>query len=297
MRFWDSKADEVVSDGYMNFLNCVKYVGELSMILFYQTFAPMVFHRPNRYIYFGPMILFPLVLLPFMFCRARVTSDVEVERKDRQVKVLSFKTFLVRQYRLVTDYSMRTGVVNDSEQVVRAYNVAASNESSVFLNNTYFCPWVSVCCEALYIYIVGLQILHQGTTFMTLGMFVTNVKIVTDIGQSYGDIYKTVLKMQSTLDSLRHIVWIMNLPTDLKQRAVACAGRRLHTKQMREDLVRKYPHKKSGLMDMEPIVISNVNFSYQPGPGRLTSRSTSFQLMNTPSEGSCRTLLLQGYAV
>jgi ABC-type multidrug transport system fused ATPase/permease subunit len=118
-------------------------------------------------------------------------------------------------------------------------------------------------------------------------MFLTNVNVVKDIGECYGTIYETLLNMQSTVDSLRHIVWLMNLPTDLAQRAVACEARRLHTKHLRGDLVMRHPTKTSGLLDMEPIVLSNVNFSYEQGSGKLTPRlrkTQSYETLGTKIE-------------
>jgi len=164
--------------------------------------------------------------------------------------------------------------VNDSEKIVTDYNKAVSRESKVNLNNTYFCPWVALCCESLYIYLIGLQILHNGHSILTLGMFLANLNIIKDIGKSYGNIYETLLSMQSTIDSLRHIVQIMNLPTDLAERADACESRRVHTKQKREELIKKYPDR-TGLIDLEPIVLHNIKFSY--------GESGQFQVQKAPS--------------
>jgi len=137
------------------------------------------------------------------------------------------------------------------------------------MNNTYFCPWVALFCECMYIYLIGVQILHVGQSYMTMGLFLTNLNVVKDLGTTYGDIYETLLNMQSTIDSLRHIVWIMNLPTDLEERADASEFRRKFTKEKRAELVKKHPHKTSGLMDLEPLVLSDFTFAYGDNGAQL----------------------------
>jgi len=255
--------EELVKHGYMNVLNLFRFVGQLIMVLVYQLLAPIVFDKPRRYVIFGPLIAFPVILLPFMLLRATRTSNFEGERKDQHMRVVSFLSFLVTQYRLIVDYSQRTAVVLDCENMMQGYNTAATNESEVVLNNTYFSPWIGLLFVAAYTYIGGLQLVmdeHQDS--MTLGMFLTNIGIVKRVGDCYGSSYKTLLAIQSTGEALRHIVYAMNLPTDLRARSAAMDKRRVETKNVREKLRAENPGVTSGLLDKAPIKFGNINFAY-----------------------------------
>jgi len=76
----------------------------------------------------------------------------------------------------------------------------------------YFPRWMTVILLALYICYAG-QLTIAGD--MTLGMFLADVSVYTQMGQAWGEIYKILLNMQTCNCALRRIVRLENLSTDL----------------------------------------------------------------------------------
>jgi len=260
--------DELVECGYMTALKVAHSAGELAMVVVYQALAPIVFHQERRYLIIAPLLFIPVVLITFMMKRRDATAKVEKERKECHMKLLGFISFVAEQYRIIADYNKRAGCVADCEADIKALNGADRNQAQVMLNNHYFSPWIALICVSCYMYYGGKALL-EGAPGTTLGMFLANVSVIDTVGSSYGAIYRALLEMQASFDSLRHITKVLNMPTDLLDRKAANRKRRARTAVMMNDLKDQFPDASNHL-DLEPILLEDLEFQYfkkgfQPG--------------------------------
>jgi len=92
-------------------------------------------------------------------------------------------------------------------------------------------------------------------------MFLANVSVIDTVGSSYGAIYRALLEMQASFDSLRHITKVLNMPTDLLDRKAANRKRRGRTAKLINELKERYPDESNHL-DLEPIILENLEFHY-----------------------------------
>merc|ERR1712150_347719 len=108
--------------------------------------------------------------------------------------------------------------------------------------------------------------------------------------------------MQASIDSLRHITHVMNLPTDLDARRLAHHRRRQKTLEMMKQLEETYPGQP--LLDFLPIVLEDIEFSYNPGKADISRvnlhgkielyQGTLTAFVGPPSEGKTTLLSILG---
>eukprot|EP00930_Biecheleria_cincta_P056508 TRINITY_DN42613_c0_g1_i1.p1 TRINITY_DN42613_c0_g1~~TRINITY_DN42613_c0_g1_i1.p1 ORF type:complete len:897 (-),score=118.37 TRINITY_DN42613_c0_g1_i1:38-2728(-) len=252
---------ELVHNGYMNVIGVVKSLGQLCMILVFQVAAPRIFDKPDRPLVYAAIFGFPLILLVFLLARSKRTNRYEYLRNRKQDALIQRVSRTAANYRLIADYNQRPRFVDWFERVIGEYNVAAVQAALVNKNNEYFAPWVSLTIVCVYTFVGGKQVVAaEVSRRLGLGMFLTNVSIFTGIGGAYGSLYKTMLSMQSTFDSLDQVVTLMNLPTDLKARKALHRNRRRLSKQMSMTLSED---EKANDVDKLSICVEEIEFAYK----------------------------------
>lgn len=265
-------AVDLVHLGYVNVFSLASSVGQLLVVFLFQVSAPHIFNKKARPIAFAPLIIFPLVLIPFLIWRRPKTNAFESDRNQKQDELVSRVNRTVDNYHLIADFNQRPLFVSWFEEVIKTYNSANTAASQVMKNNEYFSPWLTLIFACVYTRIGGGQVIDwKSGSPMSLGIFLTNLNIIYAIGNAYGSIYKTLLTMQSTFDSLERIVRLMNLTTDLNVRKKVNRCRREMTNQIRAEIRAK--HESSGVqaiaLDLLPIKLEDVQFSYPRGSSRL----------------------------
>jgi ABC-type multidrug transport system fused ATPase/permease subunit len=97
---------------------------------------------------------------------------------------------------------------------------------------------------------------------MTLGMLLTNVTILGNIGKSTGQIYSSLLTIQRNVPSLERVVQYMNLPTDVKHRKTLNRARRATTKELRGSIFKSSPKGVQIPCDYLKISLNDFKFGY-----------------------------------
>merc|ERR1719221_1640607 len=113
---------------------------------------------------------------------------------------------------MIADYNRRPFFVKRYAGYIKEYNGAEVSENKVVKNNTYFAPWLTTLCVALYTVMGGLQA-SRGE--IGVGMFLANIAIIKAIGSACGSIYSILLSMQGSFPALENITMLLNLPIDL----------------------------------------------------------------------------------
>eukprot|EP00931_Biecheleriopsis_adriatica_P056287 TRINITY_DN33352_c0_g1_i1.p1 TRINITY_DN33352_c0_g1~~TRINITY_DN33352_c0_g1_i1.p1 ORF type:complete len:866 (+),score=116.59 TRINITY_DN33352_c0_g1_i1:133-2730(+) len=256
-------AVDIVQDGFMNILKMWRAAGQLLCIFIFQVSSPVILDKPPRPLIFVPLFVFPFVLLVFLLLRRARTNEFEFLRNRKQDECVDRVHKTVTNYRLISDYNQRPMFVSWFETKIKEYNAAVVAASQVLKNNEYFSPWFTLAFACAYTYIGAKQII-AGDSALSLGIFVTNLSIINAIGEAYGGMYKTLLTIQSTFDSLERIVHFLNLPTDLLQRKSMNRHRRSTTHDMRARLRGEIAASDSDqiALDLLPICVDNLKFKY-----------------------------------
>jgi len=100
---------------------------------------------------------------------------------------------------------------------------------------------------------------------LTLGMFVTNLHILSQTGNAWSKIYSILLDMQGAFPALARMVVLLNLPTYMGQLRALNRHRRHITKEQRQTELRKMSAMKVDTIapvDKLRIQIENVEFAY-----------------------------------
>merc|ERR1719272_624704 len=210
-------APDIVGIGYMNIMVVCKHLGKIVVLFVYQASAPQIFDKNQTPIMYLPLAVFPFILIPFLLFRRERTNACEAERNRRQDKLVTRVSRTVSNVGLITDYNVRPRFVSWYESYIKKYNSAAVKTAQVMNNNNYFSPLLTLVFACSYLLIGGSEV-ADGDKSLSLGMFLTNLKVIYAVGNAYGAIYKTLLTMQSCFVPLERVVSLMNLPIDLPAR-------------------------------------------------------------------------------
>lgn len=226
----------------------------------------------------------------------------ESNKDHKQNAIVERVNRTVGNYRLIADYNTRPELVTWFGKVVGQYNGALVAAKQVMKNNEYFSPWLTLVLVSVYIVLGGMQVIDEGSEGLSLGVFLTNMQIFDAIGKAYGSIYNILLTMQSSFNSLDRIVRILNLPIDTPLRMELDRKRREMTRQLRDEILAGKPNYKAFALDLLPIKVSNLKFSFPAGnavPGLSTGtlevkQGTLVALVGPHGEGKSTLLRILG---
>jgi len=251
----------LVSKGYLNVLHLTAQLGKLLMVLAYQWVAPAIFGNPLTASQIQesilPLLIYPVVLFCFLRVRRRRITQVLQKQYLKENSIVRHVESTVLNFRLVADYGRRAEVTEAFESEVRDFNDASVEALQVLQNDTYFSKWISALLVALYTGFGGVRVL-QGS--LALGLFLTQVHIFVQIGEAWGHIYQSLLDMQMVLPGLQRIMFLMNLPTEMKERMRLNQHCQVKTNALQETMPKT---AASGVrVDRLPIVIEDLTCSY-----------------------------------
>jgi len=251
-------AETLVASGYSAFLALVAAIGRLLLLLIYEIISPYIWDVPMSFSSLLPLLAFPVLMGTFIILRGRKTSRALAAKHASEMEMVTHVQQAAAVYRLIADYNRRPKYVAKFEETVDQFNNDEDVSSLVLANNAQCAPWLAVLFVSMFTIIGGIQVLDDK---LSLGKFLTTLRIFQTIGDSWGTIYAVLLNMQIVIPTLERVVWFMNLPTDISQR------RELNRKR-RGDTITHWGHKRplkaEGIpLDSLPIIVSKVRFSYE----------------------------------
>lgn len=251
---------DIVQKGYYGVLALAKELGHLLILLAYDFLVAMIFHKPLRPSLLCPFAVLPVVLISFLVFRRKLISERHETEMQCQNEFVDRIDQTVMNYQLIADYDRRNQYVDLCENAIRAFNRAHRANSYAVLNNRYFARWLSVLTVAIYIFFGGSQVVERE---LVLGVFLMDLRILQSLGKSWTRIYEVVLELQSVFPALDRLVTFMNLETDLKQRMTLVRARLSATKLERDVFLKNSHDKGVAALDLLPIEIQNIDFSYE----------------------------------
>jgi len=249
---------ELVHSGYIKALDLLACGGQLLCVITFQMILSVELGL-------AALIVFPMVLLAAMKCRAGVTAKTLHQRNLTQIDLIDHVVKCVNCYQLIADYNLRSQVIDDYEVKIKKYNAALVEASLVLCNNKYVAKHLCMVFVAVYT-VYGAVLLMENPNTYTLGDFLAKIAALKSVGETWSEIYGTLNAMQTVTPSLFRIVSLMNKPTDVAQRMAFNRKRRAHTMELREKMFQA--GQTGNLVDKLDIIVENFKFSpFLKGPG------------------------------
>jgi len=284
----------VVACGYVNILSGVRSLGQLILLMVFQAALLSFMHKNFSIASVMPLVTIPCCMAVFLVVRKEVTTQAleRVHAADCDLKTHVDQT--VRNYQLIADYNRRNMFNDENGAKVKEFNQADASKCKVLLNNAYCAPWLALVHVSMYTFIGGLMVIDGE---LQLGLYLSNMGVLTEICMSVGNLYNVALEMQKVLPAFMHIVTYMNMAIDVPQRMKVNRERGEMTRKMRADLQRK---KIEGLpLDNLRFRMSNTEYKYTAGSeisvlalnGALEVRQGELISLVGPAGGGKSTLL------
>lgn len=249
----------IVGKGYANSLKIVQAIGGLAMLLLYQFCAPFIFGKPMRHTDFMPavaMVVFPFLLVLFIWRRSPITTALLMERNTKQDRIVSYTSEVEDTTQLVCDCGRRNLTVERFEQYLDGWNKANKLANKGLLHNKYFAPWLAKLLVAMYTVVGGTQVINGQ---ICLGFFLTNISVFLKLGDQFGKLYELLMEIEESFPALVRVSILLNKPVDLTHRMSAERSGLQETRVLREVLSKSHGR---GCLDMEPIIVDNLYFRY-----------------------------------
>lgn len=254
---------ELVEGGLLKTLVFVKQLGAVFMLMLFQFVAPSLFNRPFRLWLLGCVCMVPALMA--VVAKTRFTkSSVCLERRyDSALQLTSMVHETVVCYPLIADYNRRPVFIEKFGRLIEQHNQEVINVGCVLANNAYIACWITTLAVATFTFFGGMLVINGS---MTLGMFLANIRIFRDVGDTSQEVYRVWLDMQEVLPSLVRITRLLNLPIDIDERKALSD---LREKLSRDKLKGLPSEDRTEAMQSMPITIQDINIGTHTGDGPI----------------------------
>jgi ABC-type multidrug transport system fused ATPase/permease subunit len=232
----------VSEKAYMSLFKLAQLIGNLTVAVLFLSFGPLFFHDKIQWT--GLLLAFslPLPLVTFLLCRRSKTNAIVEETGELQRSYVAHLIQTMTSYRMIADYFRRPVFVDKFEQQLKEHDDATMRESQTLANNNYFMPWLTTSVLAAYTVIGGMQVMDGN---LSLGIFVSNIRLFDRIGDIFKELYTVCLDMQMALPEMQRIVQLLNISSDLEDRLALSLHQIEVTRVKMADLHRGAGSKKS----------------------------------------------------
>eukprot|EP00928_Gymnodinium_smaydae_P033519 TRINITY_DN23993_c0_g1_i1.p1 TRINITY_DN23993_c0_g1~~TRINITY_DN23993_c0_g1_i1.p1 ORF type:complete len:847 (-),score=151.78 TRINITY_DN23993_c0_g1_i1:26-2566(-) len=255
----------MVVDGYMSCFRLSRALGHVVAIMAFQLLAPVLFNKPVSWHVLVTSFLLPVLLLLINQCRTKLTVECLKQRALSQNALVDLVTQATVNFSLIAAYNRRPYFLQKHEKCIADYNTRYREANQVLENNTYIAVWLTNIFVALYSLLGGSLVIAGATP---LGMFLTQLQAMNDMGLSWGEIYDVMSSMNTVLPSLERMVHLMNLPMDLEYRMGLNLDCRERTKKwMETTALDNIPLRAERLAGVRgELEIAQGQFVYLAGP-------------------------------
>mmetsp|Transcript_28839 Transcript_28839/g.85691 ORF Transcript_28839/g.85691 Transcript_28839/m.85691 type:complete len:574 (-) Transcript_28839:8-1729(-) len=249
-----------VKDGYLNVIKLVRAIGQIVMIMVFQVTCPPMFGRQYRLAtMILPLVLFSILLVGFLKMRWRKTTQVFTEMNTREDDLVDYVNGTAANYRLIADYNQRGKYVDRFSECISGLNKAIEVNSVVNGENLYFPQWVTAVLVSAYFIIGGTAVKDPNdpnSVGTSLGVFLSDIAVFTQIGLAAGVIYQCLLEMVTVFPPLERVTTLANLATDVKARGQISEWNRKTTRERRATLIGKGDDRRLPI-DLLPIRVKD----------------------------------------
>jgi ABC-type multidrug transport system fused ATPase/permease subunit len=205
----------VINNGFLGMIRGASELEKVASVMIFQFGSPVVFGTTFSLWGILPSFAFPIFLAVLLPLRGKAIVSAIDQEFDMENAVTDQIDLVIHNHPLVLDYDRRSISADSFKRCVDAHNSARRATLQTLLNNEYLTKWLTVLVMSLYVIIGGLRVLDGS---LTIGMFVTNLKVVDSCGQSFESIFMILVDIQRTYPSMMNIFELLNLQTDVADR-------------------------------------------------------------------------------
>eukprot|EP00929_Paragymnodinium_shiwhaense_P055161 TRINITY_DN27666_c0_g1_i1.p1 TRINITY_DN27666_c0_g1~~TRINITY_DN27666_c0_g1_i1.p1 ORF type:complete len:922 (-),score=139.42 TRINITY_DN27666_c0_g1_i1:292-3057(-) len=298
---------EIVDAGYMKAIELFRIIGKL--------FLAMAFIVNENKLALVPLVVYPFILVPFLWYRERVTVETAEKEAAAQDAVLQMVDDTVQNYDLISDFKVRPLIIDGFEQIYDNYYALECTSKAVITNSLYMVPWLTTFTIGACIIVGAGQVETVGGS-ISLGAFMATLSVFKDLGSEIQEIYREVQEMQKSIGPLRKVARFINLETDLidrmhmargiknkNSRSWQAARRSSNSDLKRVSLGSVKPGDFTFPIDKVEISVHNLYFGYPARDMNIRGMSYKFEqgtlnaILGPPGECKSTFLRLLGQVV
>lgn len=215
---------EVIDFGFMKVLEIVRCLGKLGLAL--------IFILTESRTALIPLIIYPVLLGIFLYCRQAQMLKVSEERAEKEDHLVSSIGEAVNNYRLINDFQIRPVIVGAYEESIGRLNRSEQCNNSFLSNNSFAPRWLTVLFVGVYMVVGSSEVSTVGGT-ISLGTFLATINVFKEVGAEIEEIYHECVEIQKSIGPLLKISSYMNGETDLMLRMRINRFRRQLGKELR----------------------------------------------------------------
>jgi len=218
---------------------------------------------------------------------------------------------IVKNFRLIIDFSRRTFMVNQCLHYIEALNDALITVERVDALNDHFPLLLKAVILLAYFTFAGRLVMDGD---LTIGQFLTNLSVCTDMCISWQTVYHELMTMHKVFPPLVAVTRYLNMPIDLSRRRIltnlcreANAKERVLARQALQDAAKRNDPALQGILyasDAIPLKFEDVIFTYTSSSHvsvtqsiRKLTHSWSFNDATTRASGGMRAAFQSGTEV
>eukprot|EP00930_Biecheleria_cincta_P030590 TRINITY_DN21191_c0_g1_i1.p1 TRINITY_DN21191_c0_g1~~TRINITY_DN21191_c0_g1_i1.p1 ORF type:complete len:896 (-),score=185.99 TRINITY_DN21191_c0_g1_i1:76-2763(-) len=248
---------ELVLMGYMNILTIASDLMKLLLVLGYQFGLPLIFGTSFRITGTLPLVVFPVMLWLWAWCRWDITMKNLQQNNNCWVKLVDNVYHVINHSRLICDYAKRTLSIKYLDDDITKFNGSDIERLQIQANNNYFPKWLGLAMISVYTWIGGMNVLKGE---LQLGIFLADIAIFNSMSVSWSVIYSAIIETNFVLPGLQRVAILMNLATDLEGREKQVKHMVATTKAMEEAITQRTVGEV--ILDRLPIYIKDIKFDY-----------------------------------
>lgn len=241
---------------YSKFLELIKEILDVFALLSFKIVAPIVAGRPVFWLSFLPFVFFPIVLGLFLRCRQGLDAAALTEHRKALDDITSFGNDCLMHRSIIRDYRLRRHCVECLDEYLTHFKVSNIRLLTVNVNSSRFMTWMTAMLMGYWIIYGGTLVLNGS---ITLGIFVTNLRIYAQVGQAVAQAYAVLLDLQVKAPALVRVCSVMNAPTDLETRLQNYRMNAQETARRRNAAARIHP---INTLNHVNIVVKDIMFQY-----------------------------------
>eukprot|EP00746_Dinoflagellata_sp_MGD_P157124 gnl/MRDRNA2_/MRDRNA2_86112_c0_seq2.p1 gnl/MRDRNA2_/MRDRNA2_86112_c0~~gnl/MRDRNA2_/MRDRNA2_86112_c0_seq2.p1 ORF type:complete len:538 (-),score=77.41 gnl/MRDRNA2_/MRDRNA2_86112_c0_seq2:270-1727(-) len=192
-----------------------RFGGRLILVCTFQIWL-MIADEPEDAFQQGILLLasnlcIPLSLFVFLWFREKKFVNLLTAQNEASDDVAEHVDLTIESFSLIRDYWRQSWIAERYEKMITRLNNVMVKCAVYKIQNEFFAPLVSAILISAYIYVGGNGVISLA---ISLGTFLTNLKILKAIGEAWSAIYVVFLQINSVMPALLKITHLLNLPVE-----------------------------------------------------------------------------------
>eukprot|EP00928_Gymnodinium_smaydae_P004512 TRINITY_DN11529_c0_g6_i1.p1 TRINITY_DN11529_c0_g6~~TRINITY_DN11529_c0_g6_i1.p1 ORF type:complete len:1170 (+),score=263.40 TRINITY_DN11529_c0_g6_i1:1319-4828(+) len=195
------------AEGFMLFMEVISLSMKLLILVYF-----VLQENPRALMVAGFM---PVFMAIWIALRVSVLERRNKETKKMTAHVMRFVTSVCDHFQLIAGFRQRPQVCEMLSEHLEEAGRAQLNLEITELNNEYFSKWLGPLCTGIYIAFWAPRVLSGA---LNIGIYLATIRVFKELSEVFSEIYSALVKMIASIGSLKALLILFNMPTDLIQK-------------------------------------------------------------------------------